>query len=155
MSKPFIAIAAMAENRVIGNGPNIPWRIKEDFQHFKATTLGNVLIMGRKTFDSIGKPLPGRETIVISRQELVIPGVKVVHSLEEAMPALGDTRKYFICGGAEVYKQALPLCHELILSHVHQSPDGDILFPEFESFFQTGEVILELPAFTVKKYTAK
>ena len=155
MTKPFIAIAAVAENRVIGNGLNIPWRIKEDFQHFKSTTLGHVLVMGRKTFESIGKPLPGRETIVVSRQSLTIPGVKVVHSLEEAIPPAGDPRTYFICGGAEIYKQALPLCHKLILSHVHMAPDGDVLFPEFESLFQEGIITLENPLFTVKTYQAK
>src|SRR6201999_2353605 len=95
--KHFKAIAAMSENRVIGNGNKIPWHLPEDFKWFKKMTMGNVMVMGRKTFESIGKALPGRETIVLTRGEGAFPGAKTVKSLDE-IPR-DETRDVFICGG--------------------------------------------------------
>src|SRR5205814_10417244 len=106
--KPFKAIAAMSLNRVIGQGNKIPWHLPEDFKWFKEMTTGQVLVMGRKTFESIGKPLPNRTTIVLSRSAQNIPGVETISSLSQIDPTNGNLagRNIFICGGAEVYKQA-------------------------------------------------
>src|ERR1043166_7241388 len=99
----------MSLNRVIGAGNRIPWHLPEDFKWFKQMTTGQVIVMGRKTFESIGRPLPNRETIVLSRGPFNHPGVRTIRSLEE-LPALASGREVFICGGAQVYAQALPLC---------------------------------------------
>src|SRR5256884_2246730 len=113
----FKAIAAMSENRVIGRGNQIPWHLPEDFEWFKKTTTGNVIVMGRKTFESIGRPLPNRTTIVLSRSGFSYPGVRTVKSLDEITPS-AEPGEVFICGGADVYRQALPLCSELYLTLV-------------------------------------
>lgn len=149
--KHFKAIAAMAENRVIGNGSKIPWHLPEDFKWFKQLTTGNVIVMGRKTFESIGKPLPNRETIVLSRSQFAYPGVRTIASLDELDPA-AETREIFICGGAEIYALALPLCSDLYLTHVKGNPEGDVLFPPFEEMFQFEAVLLERPEFEVRHY---
>jgi dihydrofolate reductase len=104
--KQFKAIAAMSLNRVIGRGNQIPWHLPEDFKWFKRMTTGNVVVMGRKTFESIGKPLPNRETIVVSRSGFSHPGVRTVTSLEE-IDLANETREVFICGGGQIYEQAL------------------------------------------------
>jgi dihydrofolate reductase len=129
-------IAAVAENGVIGNGNAIPWRIPSDFAHFKATTMGKPLILGRKTFESIGKPLPGRTNIVISRRQDYRPdGVVVVPSLGAALEraqfiAEADgAPEVMIGGGAAVYAEAMPLAKRLYISHVALSPEGDAVFP--------------------------
>src|ERR1041384_4405667 len=114
--KHFKAIAAMSENRVIGNGNKIPWHLPEDFKWFKKMTTGNIVVMGRKTFESIGKPLPNRQTIVLSRCGFQHPGVRTAASLDEvaAMPTL--TGELFLCGGAEIYAQGLSRCSDLYLT---------------------------------------
>jgi dihydrofolate reductase len=126
-----IIIAAMAANRVIGRDGAIPWHLPEELQWFKATTMGHVLIMGRKTHESIGRPLPGRTTFVISRSPGRIPGCTVAQSLEQALKqcAERDSDKVFIAGGAEIYAQALPLADTIILTVLDQEFDGDTLFP--------------------------
>src|ERR1051325_4315470 len=105
--KYFKAIAAMSKNRVIGNGNKIPWHIPEDFKWFKKMTTGHVVVMGRKTFESIGKPLPNRETIILSKSGFSFPSVRTVSSLDDIQPN-GGGRDIFICGGAQIYEQALP-----------------------------------------------
>lgn len=150
--KPWIAIAAMAENRVIGNGPNIPWHLPEDFKWFKEKTMGQIIVMGRKTFESIGRPLPKRENIVITRQAIEYPGVKVLASLE-ALDTLSTDKQIIICGGAEIYRQALPHCSDLFMTHVKGTFEGDILFPPFEDNFKAEETIRETDDFTVVRYT--
>jgi len=149
--KSFKAIAAMSLNRVIGAGGKIPWHIPEDFKWFKKITTGNVIVMGRKTFESIGKPLPNRETIVLSRSGFSYPGVRTVKSLDEIHPSaeLGDV---FICGGAEVYKQALPLCSDLYLTLVKRQVSGDTFFPEFESRFEQAEQIIDTPEYRIDHF---
>ena len=132
---PFQAIAAMSPNRVIGAGGRIPWYLPEDFKWFKRMTTGHVLVMGRKTFESIGKLLPNRETIVLSRSAFSHPGTRTAHGLEE-LPALVGDRQVFICGGAQVYAQALPLCSDLYLTLVKRHVDGDAFFPPFEDQFE-------------------
>src|ERR1700720_2112922 len=133
--KCFKAIAAMSENRVIGQGNAIPWHLPEDFKWFKRMTTGQVVVMGRKTFESIGRPLPNRETIILSRAKFQHPGVRVVETLAEIDPAK-ETREVFICGGAQIYEQALPLCSDLYLTLVKRVVVGDTFFPRFENRFQ-------------------
>ena len=147
---PFKAIAAMSLNRAIGNGNTIPWHLPEDFKWFKETTMGHVLAMGRKTFESIGRPLPGRETVVLTRNPGSVTGVRTLGSLE----ALGQAEAYrdrtiFICGGAEIYSQALAQCVDLYLTRVKREVEGDAFFPEFESLFDAGVVLRETDEFDI------
>lgn len=135
----MIAIAAMSKNRVIGAGGRIPWHISEDLKFFKRTTLGHIVLMGRKTYESLGKPLPGRENWVVSRGA-EIHGARVFRSLEE-IPNSPDNRAIFVIGGAEIYKALLPRCTEILLTHVDLQMDGDTWFPEFEAEFDDGEIL--------------
>ena len=144
----------MSLNRVIGNGNQIPWHLPEDFKWFKATTTGHVIVMGRKTFESIGRPLPNRETIVLSRSAFSFPGVKTISSLEELPSPTGDQR-VFICGGAQIYEQVLPLCCELFLTLVKREVDGDAFFPKFEDKFELAEEIRDTPEFKILRYQAR
>ena len=147
----FKAIAAMSENRVIGRGNEIPWHIPEDFKWFKETTMGHVLVMGRRTFESIGKALPGRETMVLTRGDFSHPDVTVIRSLDEVMPSL-EGRDCFIAGGAQVYEQALPRCSDLFLTLVKREVEGDVFFPEFENYFEEVEVLREEAEFRIVYY---
>lgn len=147
----FAAIAAMSLNRVIGRGNQIPWHLPEDFKWFKATTTGHVLVMGRKTFESIGRPLPNRETLVLSRGEFSHAGVRTIRSLNE-LPILVPDRKVFICGGAQVYEEALPLCSDLFLTLVKREVEGDTFFPEFEHRFDLVARLREGDDFDVLHY---
>jgi dihydrofolate reductase len=149
--KRFKAIAAMSENRVIGRGADIPWHLPEDFKWFKATTMGHVIVMGRKTFESIGRPLPGRETIVVSRSGFSHPGVRTVTSLDD-IDVAADSRDVFICGGAEIYNIALPHCSDLYLTHVKRTVDGDVFFPPFESMFTAVATIADSPELRIVHY---
>lgn len=127
-------IAAMAANRVIGRDNQLAWRLPEDLQYFKRMTLGHHLIMGRKTWDSIGRPLPGRTTIVISRQpDFVAPGAQVAHSLEQALSLCAGQDEVFVTGGAEIYRQALPLAQRIYLTELDAAIAGDAFFPEFST----------------------
>ena len=134
MTKPHISIlVAMASNRTIGINNTLPWRIPEDLKHFKALTMGHHMIMGRKTFDSIGRPLPGRTTVVVTRdRELKMEGCVMTHSLEEAIAACASDEEVFIVGGAEIYAQALPLADTLYITEIQQAVEGDAHFPEFD-----------------------
>lgn len=129
-------IAALAENRVIGRQGNLPWHLPADLRRFKALTMGHTLVMGRRTFESIGRALPGRRSLVLSRDPDYRPAaeVEVVGSLEEALDrarAAGED-EVFIIGGAEVYRAALPLAHRLYLTLVHAEVEGDVRFPEVD-----------------------
>ena len=149
---PWKAIAAMSENRVIGNGSEIPWRIPEDFKWFKSATMGGVLVMGRKTWESIGRPLPGRTTAVVSRSALRLPnGVDLLDSIE-AIDAREYTDPIWICGGAEIYRQALPMCSELFLTLVKREAEGDALFPDFEDEFRLDSILRDEDEFQIKRY---
>jgi dihydrofolate reductase len=145
------AIVAMAENRVIGNAGTIPWHLPEDFKFFKATTMGHAILMGRKTYESIGKPLPGRENIVLSRTMLETPGITVIRSLEELQEPT-DGRDLFVIGGEEIYQLLLPKVQELYVTKVPRVIEGDTRFPEFEAEFDSGTKVLETADFTVWKY---
>jgi dihydrofolate reductase len=149
--KHFKAIAAMSENRVIGHGNKIPWHLPEDFKWFKKMTTGQVVVMGRKTFESIGKPLPNRETIVLSRGTFQYPGVRTISSLAQ-IDLTTETRDVFICGGAQIYEQALPLCSDLYLTLVKQTVTGDAFFPPFETQFELDEQLFECPEFKILHY---
>jgi len=125
-------IVAMAKNRTIGINNTLPWRIPEDLKHFKALTMGHHMIMGRKTFDSIGKPLPGRTTVVVTRnQQLKIAGCVMAQSLPEAMTACGNDDEIFVVGGAELYALALPLANKMYVTEIQQDVAGDAFFPQF------------------------
>ncbi len=128
-------IAALARNRVIGQGNALPWRLPEDLKRFKELTLGHPIIMGRKTWTSLGRPLPGRTNIVISRSpEFAAAGAVMVRSLHEAIEAAASsgTAEAFIIGGAEIFHQALPLAHRLQLTEIDRNYVGDVYFPNFD-----------------------
>lgn len=128
-------IAAMARNRVIGTGNRLPWHLPEDLKHFKRVTLGRPVVMGRKTFESIGKPLPGRENRVVTRRpDVEIPGARVFGSLEEACRAGAgaEDAEVFVIGGAEIYAQALGFADRIYLTLVDREVEGDALFPELD-----------------------
>ena len=132
--KRVVLVAAVADNGVIGNGPDIPWKIPGEQAEFKALTLGHILLMGRTTYDSIGRPLPGRSTIVLTRDpEWSADGVAVAHDVESAL-AIADalTGVVMVAGGAEVYAAALDVADEQVLTEVHLSPEGDVHYPSFD-----------------------
>lgn len=134
MYKPIISlIAAMANNRVIGKDNAMPWHLPADLAHFKAVTLGKPIIMGRKTYESIGRPLPGRKNIVISRDSsYTLEGCETANSLENAMELVSDVEELMIIGGGHLYSQALPLANRLYLTFIDLDIDGDTQFPKFE-----------------------
>jgi dihydrofolate reductase len=144
------AIAAMSLNRVIGREGKIPWRLPEDFRWFKQQTLGNVVLMGRKTFESLGKPLPDRTNVVVTRGP-EIPGVITLGALADFDPAR-FAQPVFVIGGAEIYAQLLPQCSDLFLTVVQRQVEGDAFFPEFESHFEFHATPLIRPEFEVRHY---
>ncbi len=124
-------IAAMAENRIIGRNGAIPWDLPADRRRFKSLTMGHPVIMGRKTFDSIGHPLPGRKNIILTRQPgFQAEGCLVAHDLRTALAACAGSAEVFICGGGELYREALPLADRIYLTIIHGEVRGDVLFPE-------------------------
>lgn len=125
-------IVAVAENGVIGNENALLWHISEDLRHFKALTTGHPVVMGRKTYESLGRPLPNRTNVVITRQEIEIPGCLVVHSLDEALALFPADEEVFIIGGAQIYAQALPLADRFYLTRVFHAYRGDTRFPEWD-----------------------
>jgi dihydrofolate reductase len=149
------AIAALADNHVIGAGGQIPWRLPEDMKFFKAQTTGHTVVMGRKTWDSLGRPLPNRRNVVISRTLApganTLSGALVVPRLDtiESLPPSGDL---WVIGGAEIYALALPRCAELYLTHVPGQPAGDTYFPPYESLFSPVETIRTTPEFLIVRY---
>ena len=185
--KYFKAIAAMSLNRVIGAGGEIPWHLPEDFKWFKKMTMGNIVVMGRKTFESLGQPLPNRENMILTRhpQRLIKSHPEIFGEYREwrggrhlkrayqfRFSKLGDDEKtdilisnsldklnptefpneIFICGGAEIYAQALPLCSDLYLSLVKREIEGDAFFPPFEDKFQLAEELRDTPEFKILHY---
>ncbi|QIL38136.1 dihydrofolate reductase [Pedobacter sp. HDW13] len=133
MSKISIAVA-VGENYAIGKNNQLLWHMPADLKFFKQTTSGHTVIMGRKTFDSVGRPLPNRRNIIITRDtELKIEGVEVVNSLDEALAITKTEEKpVFIVGGAEIYRQALPKTDRLYLTTIHHNFDADTFFPDFD-----------------------
>lgn len=183
--KYFKAIAAMSLNRVIGVGNKIPWHFPEDFKWFKQTTMGNIVVMGRKTFESLPKPLPNRPNLVLTRhrdrfiqahpeyrfkewrggQYLKEPyqlplgklgvgdpqEILFFHSLEKLNPSEFQS-DVFICGGAQIYEQALPRCSDLFLTVVNRECEGDAFFPKFEDKFVLAVEIKNTPEFKILHY---
>jgi len=126
-------IVAMAENRVIGRNNQLPWRIPADLRHFKALTMGKPIIMGRKTYESIGRPLPGRDNIVITADSLYqAEGCQVVHSIDQALETAGGCEEAMIIGGANLYRQTFENAERLYLTLVKAEPEGDSWFPAIE-----------------------
>ncbi|MGO1488780.1 MAG: dihydrofolate reductase [Arachnia sp.] len=128
----IVAIAAVADNGVIGAGSDMVWNIPEDFKRFKAVTTGNTLIMGRRTHEGIGRTLPDRRIIVVTRdQDWDDDGVEVAHSIEDALELAAETPEKicWIGGGGEIYRAAWPYLTALDITHVHQSPEGNVHFP--------------------------
>jgi dihydrofolate reductase len=132
---PLISlIVAMAQNGVIGRDNSLPWRLPEDLKRFRAYTLGKPILMGRKTFESLGRPLPGRTNLVLTRaRSWSADGVIVVHSVEEALMQAAASDELVVIGGAEIYRLVLPVARRIYLTHVHADVPGDITFPEFDS----------------------
>jgi dihydrofolate reductase len=134
MSKRIVMVAAVARNRVIGNGPDIPWRVPGEQAEFKRLTMGHILLMGRTTYESIGRPLPGRTTIVLTRDPAwSADGVLVAHSITDALArAALLPGEVIVAGGAQVYAEAMPLASEQIISEVPLEPEGDAFYPEID-----------------------
>ena len=124
-------IAAVAQNGTIGDQNALLWHITEDMRFFRQTTSGHPVIMGRKTYESLGRPLPKRTNVVITRQPITIEGCTVVHSLEEAIALFAPEEEIFIIGGAQIYREALALADRLYLTHIEQNYEGDTVFPEW------------------------
>ncbi|HEU4780438.1 MAG TPA: dihydrofolate reductase [Steroidobacteraceae bacterium] len=134
MSSPLITlIVAVADNGVIGRDNALPWHLPEDLKRFKRLTMGKPMIMGRKTFASIGKPLPGRRNIVVTRDaNYQFPGVEVAHNLEAALAAAGDAPEVMVIGGSDLFRLFLPRAGRIHLTRVHASPEGDVLWPALD-----------------------
>jgi dihydrofolate reductase len=134
MTPRISLIVAMANNRVIGINNTLPWYLPADLKHFKALTMGHHIVMGRKTFESIGKPLPGRTSVVITRNaNYSVPGVIVVNSLEAAISSCNDDVEIFVIGGAELYRQAIILADRIYLTKIDADFSGDTYFTELDS----------------------
>jgi len=147
----IIAIAAMSENRVIGRDGGIPWKVSKDMQFFKRTTTGHIIVMGRKTYDSIGRSLPNRENIVISRNPLELVGVRHVASPDEIREP-GDGRNVYVIGGAQIYAALMPRCDEVLLTVIKRPEVGDTFFPEFEADFDFTEVVESDAEIEIRRY---
>lgn len=126
-------IAAMDKNHLIGTDNGLPWHLPRDFKHFKEVTMGKPVVMGRKTYESIGKPLPGRLNIVVSRSGFCAEGVTSVNSVEAAIQAAGEVDELMIMGGASIYQQTIELAQRLYLTHVDAQCEGDAWFPEIDA----------------------
>ena len=137
-------IAALAANRVIGKNNALPWHLPADLKRFKALTMGQPVVMGRKTHESIGRPLPGRRNLVITRnRDYSAPGCEVVHSLDAAIAACRGAQEIFIIGGAELFRESLPRAHCLEFTEIRAEIEGDVTFPEFSisEWHETGREI--------------
>jgi len=125
-------VVAIAENYAIGKNNQLLWHMPADLKHFKQITSGHTVIMGRKTYDSVGKPLPNRRNIIITRQDITIPGCEVVKSVDEALELCYNEEEVFIVGGAEIYKLAMDKTDRIYLTIIHHSFDADSFFPEID-----------------------
>lgn len=149
------AIVAMTPERVIGKDNDLPWRLPEDLKMFKKTTAGHPVVMGRKTWDSLGKykPLPGRQNIVITRdEEWREEGATVIYSPGELQNIELLDEHIFVIGGAQIYQLFLPHLDEIIISHVYKNYNGDTRFPEFDEYFSDYEVLEVYEEFEVRRY---
>ncbi len=156
----LIAIAAMASNRVIGRDGKLPWHLPEDLKFFKQTTLGHPVLMGRKTFDSIierlGKPLPGRLNIVLSRTMAARDDAQVIREIAELpTPNSQLPTPIFLIGGAQLYESFLPVCDELLLTYLSAPHEGDAYFPPFEDMFELHSVLADGEGWEIRRYLKK
>ncbi len=149
MSLEIHAVVAMTPSRIIGKGNDLPWHLPEDLKQFKRLTTGNAILMGRKTWDSIGRPLPNRRSIVISRQPLEIEGADVIHQPADLQDLQIDTKVYLI-GGAQIYELMLPYCQGIYLTQLKKEYEGDVRFPEFADRFSPGDIEFENEDFEVR-----
>ncbi len=153
MSIQLTGVVAMTPERVIGREGTLPWHLPEDLAFFKRTTSGHPIVMGRKTYESIGRPLPKRRNIVLTRDpDWSAAGVEVIHNIAdlEQLPDLQG--RVFIIGGAEIYKAFMPVMDDLLVSHVSETHAGDTHFPEFEAEFPDSEVLETHPGFVVRRH---
>jgi dihydrofolate reductase len=147
------AIVAMTPDRVIGRAGTLPWHLPEDLAFFKRVTSGHPIVMGRKTFESIGRPLPKRRNIVLTRDRTwSAPGVEVIHGPEELKELPGLEGRVFVIGGSEIYAAFLPVLDDLLVSHVFAEHEGDTRFPEFEDGFPESELVETHGAFEVRRW---
>ena len=151
------AIVAHDPNRLIGAGGDLPWHLPADLAFFKKTTSGHPIVMGRKTFESIGRALPKRQNIVLTRDSTwTADGVSIIHSPQELTQLeIEQPDPVFIIGGAEIYLQFLPLLDELLVTRVHKTYEGDTYFPEYEHLFQQEETMHEDADFSVIRFAKK
>lgn len=150
----LIAIVAHDPNRLIGSNGELPWHLPEDLAFFKKTTSGHPIVMGRKTYQSIGRPLPKRQNIVLTRDRLWrAEGTTVIHDPTDLdQLALTHEKPIFIIGGAEIYRIFMPHLDELLVTHVKQEYQGDTYLPPYEPFFPTCEVLVETADFAIKRH---
>ncbi len=146
------AIVAMASNRVIGRDGQLPWHLPEDLKHFKQLTLGHTILMGRKTYDSIGRPLPRRRNIILSREMKPANGVEVIRSIEELATLCEPHETVFVIGGAALFSMLLPACGALYLTWIETAYEGDSLMPPFEHLFGQSEVLGHAPGMEFRRY---
>ncbi|MEM1440725.1 MAG: dihydrofolate reductase [Verrucomicrobiota bacterium] len=157
MSRPHIrAVVAMASNRIIGKDGDLPWRLSEDLKWFKKMTVGHPVVMGRKTMESLRGPLPKRRNLVISRNATELPdGFELVGSCEEALERLEGEERISIIGGAQIYREMLPQCDEVLLSYVFHPYEGDTELLPFEADFEMQEVLYHDDDFELRRYVRK
>jgi dihydrofolate reductase len=153
MSIRLTAVVAMTAERVIGRAGSLPWHLPEDLAYFKRTTTGHPIVMGRKTYESIGRPLPKRRNIVLTRDETwSAEGVEVIHRPDELAKLPGIAGRVFIIGGAEIYAAFLPMLDDLLVSHVFENHPGDTWLPDFEAEFPQSEVMETHEGFEVWRH---
>jgi dihydrofolate reductase len=153
MSLHLSALVAMTPERVIGLNGKLPWHLPEDLAFFKRTTTGHPIVMGRKTYKSIGRPLPNRRNIVLTRDpSWSAPGVEIIHHPDELVRLPELDGRVFIIGGAEIYAAFLPALTDLLVSHVVENFSGDTYLPEFEMLFPESEILETHPTFEVRRH---
>jgi dihydrofolate reductase len=153
MSLKLTAVVAMTSERVIGRAGQLPWHLPEDLAFFKRTTTGHPIVMGRKTYESIGRPLPKRRNIVLTRDlDWSAAGIEIAHNITDLVALPGLDGEVFIIGGAEIYSALMPHLDEILVSHVFEPHAGDTWFPAFEKDFSPGELIESHHLFEVRRY---
>jgi dihydrofolate reductase len=153
MALQLTAVVAMTPERVIGRAGTLPWHLPEDLAFFKRTTSGHPIVMGRKTYESIGRPLPKRRNIVLTRdRNWSAEGVEVIHGVGDLEKLPGLDGRVFIIGGAEIYAAFMPALDDLLVSHVFEAYEGDTKFPEFEEDFPESEILESHSAFEVRRH---
>ncbi len=146
----LVAIAAMAENRVIGKDGKLPWHLPGDLKFFKRTTMGHAILFGKTTYEGLGRPLPNRINLILSSTLSPQEGIRLLRNVEEVRQL--EIPLVFVCGGAEVYRQFFPLCDELLLTRVHAEYEGDTTLPAFEDFLTPGEIVEVAEGYRIERW---